>query len=63
MSGIVVVRYATRGLKISVHLPFGLQFPVEFEAFFQKKKLGWPTGGVGVDFGADFCEEALSEIV
>ena len=34
---IVVVKYAARRLKFSVHSPFGPRFPEEFEAFIQKQ--------------------------
>ena len=35
--------------KIGMHSPFGPKFPIEFEAFFQKK-LDWPTVQSTLDF-------------
>ena len=37
-----VVKHGQNSIKIGMHLNFGPRFPLEFEAFFQKK-LDWPT--------------------
>ena len=37
-----MVKHYPNSIEIGMHSPFGPRFPIEFEAFFQKK-LDWPN--------------------